>query len=66
MPIYEYFCQDCEKSFALLQQVGANEENTICSECNSKNVKKKFSTFSSASSSSSGFAPAASHGSGGA
>jgi putative FmdB family regulatory protein len=47
MPIYEYFCNQCHKRFVLLQKVGASEENTVCTFCNSPNVKKLMSAFSS-------------------
>jgi len=43
MPIFEYKCQDCEKEFEKLVS-GANPE-VLCPNCNSKNIKKKFSVF---------------------
>ncbi|MEK6691575.1 MAG: zinc ribbon domain-containing protein [Nitrospirota bacterium] len=46
MPIYEYICKGCGEGFLLLQRVGANEKDTICSKCGSQEVKKKFSAFS--------------------
>jgi putative FmdB family regulatory protein len=43
MPIFEYKCQDCNKEFEKLVS-GTNPE-VSCPECNSKNIKKKFSVF---------------------
>lgn len=45
MPIYEYVCNKCNKSFSLLQRVGSSEKDTICPECGSKDIKKKISSF---------------------
>jgi putative FmdB family regulatory protein len=43
MPIFEYKCDGCSKEFEKLVS-GVNPE-TSCPECNSKNIKKKFSVF---------------------
>ncbi len=48
MPIYEYICDTCKKSFSLLQKVGATEKDTTCPKCGSQSVKKKLSLFSCA------------------
>ncbi len=45
MPIYEYVCIKCNKSFGLIQKVGSSEKDTTCPECGSGDVKKKFSAF---------------------
>ncbi len=45
MPIYEYVCVKCEKSFGVLQKMGATEKDTSCPECGSGEVKKKLSAF---------------------
>ncbi len=45
MPIYEYVCMKCNKSFGLLQKIGSSEKDTICPECGSGEVKKKLSAF---------------------
>lgn len=42
MPIYEYECKACGKSFEIL--VFGNKE-VHCPECGSKDITKKFSTF---------------------
>jgi putative FmdB family regulatory protein len=47
MPLYEYFCEDCQKEFTLLQSASVNKEETTCSECGSSKVNHKFSTFAS-------------------
>ncbi len=47
MPLYEYYCEDCQRDFALLQSTSVNKEESVCSECGSSNVRYKMSTFSS-------------------
>ncbi len=47
MPLYEYYCDDCQKEFTLLQPASVNKEETACSECGSSKVAYKFSTFTS-------------------
>ena len=46
MPLYEYFCEDCQKDFTLLQSASVDKEKTVCPECHSNNVRHVFSTFS--------------------
>ncbi|HDY70722.1 MAG TPA: zinc ribbon domain-containing protein [Nitrospirae bacterium] len=46
MPLYEYQCLACNKSFSLLQKVGATEKDTTCPHCGSRDLRKLFSTFS--------------------
>jgi putative FmdB family regulatory protein len=53
MPIYEYSCNKCKTTFSLIQKIGTSEKETACSQCGSKEVKKKFSLFSSSTSKSS-------------
>lgn len=43
MPIYEYWCATCQKSFAKLQKMGTGESETVCPECGSREVKKQIS-----------------------
>ncbi len=45
MPIYEYTCTRCNEIFARLQWPGAEEEEILCPQCGSSEVKKNFSTF---------------------
>ncbi len=47
MPLYEYFCEDCEKDFTLLQSASVNKEETVCDECGSSRVRYQFSAFAS-------------------
>lgn len=47
MPLYEYYCEDCNKEFTLLQSASANQEETTCSECGSASVRRQMSTFTS-------------------
>jgi len=47
MPLYEYFCEDCQKEFTLLQSASVNKAETPCSECSSANVRHQMSTFTS-------------------
>ncbi len=46
MPIYEYICNKCNGEFVLFQKVGTAENDTECSKCSSKDIKKKLSSFS--------------------
>lgn len=60
MPIYEYSCNKCKTAFSLIQKIGTSEKETVCPQCGSTEVKKKFSLFSSSTSkSSAGSSPAA-------
>lgn len=45
MPLYEYFCEDCRSEFTLLQTADVNKEESVCSECGSKNTRHQFSSF---------------------
>ncbi len=45
MPVYEYVCNSCARTFSVLKLRISDDEAT-CPECGSKNVLKKFSTFS--------------------
>jgi putative FmdB family regulatory protein len=60
MPLYEYTCRKCDKTFTLLQKPGATEKDTTCIHCGSRDVSKLISSFSCSTSglstgSSSGF-----------
>ncbi|MCX7661242.1 MAG: zinc ribbon domain-containing protein [Candidatus Omnitrophica bacterium] len=44
MPIYEYICNRCKKTFEYLLR-NLNEE-VFCPFCHTKDLKRKFSTFS--------------------
>lgn len=45
MPLYEYFCEDCQKNFTLLQSTDVNKEETVCPQCGSNRTRHKFSSF---------------------
>lgn len=47
MPLYEYFCEECQKDFTLLQSASVNKEETSCPECDSGNVRHIMSIFTS-------------------
>lgn len=42
MPLYEYTCQDCGKSFELLVTASSKP---VCEFCGSKKIQKQLSTF---------------------
>ena len=46
MPIYEYKCSKCKRSFSVLQKTGTSEKDTVCPDCGSNTVKKLLSAFS--------------------
>jgi putative FmdB family regulatory protein len=50
MPIYEYICNACKKTFSLIQKIGTSEKDTVCPQCGATDIKKKFSVFSSSTS----------------
>jgi putative FmdB family regulatory protein len=49
MPLYEYKCGKCDKSFEILQK--NNSEKVVCPNCGGKSLEKLFSVFASGSSS---------------
>lgn len=46
MPIYEYHCGDCDRSFEAL--VAAGHSETECQFCNGDNLTREMSVFASA------------------
>ncbi|MDN5279179.1 MAG: hypothetical protein PWR01_3144 [Clostridiales bacterium] len=46
MPIYEFLCRDCGKTFDKLCSLKDNLEEVTCKHCSAKNVVKKMSSFS--------------------
>ncbi|MBA7703947.1 hypothetical protein ES703_112744 [subsurface metagenome] len=44
MPIYEYFCPDCEVKFELLRPLSQSAEAATCPRCQ-KGAERKLSTF---------------------
>ncbi len=47
MPLYEYRCEKCGKSFEKLRRMQDADEPLQCPDCRSGEVKRLFSTFSS-------------------
>lgn len=45
MPIYEYYCPDCEIEFDKLVRMSEADAQQPCPECGSQNSHKKLSTF---------------------
>ena len=46
MPVYEYVCDDCGKTFTVTMRISEHgEKEIICEACQSKNVRQKFSHF---------------------
>jgi putative FmdB family regulatory protein len=47
MPIYEYRCGQCEKTFEVTQSVHARAEDTVCPFCQAQEASKILSSFAS-------------------
>lgn len=47
MPIYEYRCGHCEKTFEAAQSVHARVEDTVCPFCNAQEATRLISSFAS-------------------
>jgi putative FmdB family regulatory protein len=47
MPIYEYRCTPCEKTFEVTQSVHARAEDTVCPFCNAQEATRLISSFAS-------------------
>jgi len=45
MPIYEFICGDCQKTFDLLLSMKADLSTVTCQHCSGRNVSKKVSSF---------------------
>ena len=54
MPLYEYRCRQCGKSFELLRKMQDADGELGCPECQSEDVERLLSTFASTGCSSSG------------
>ncbi len=48
MPLFEYNCKKCDKSFEILQR---NNKKVICPNCGGTSLEKLFSVFSKGASS---------------
>ncbi|MBS1855180.1 MAG: zinc ribbon domain-containing protein [Acidobacteria bacterium] len=47
MPLYEYRCGTCGKSFEQLRRMQDADRDLECPECKSREVERQLSTFSS-------------------
>jgi putative FmdB family regulatory protein len=46
MPIYEYFCKKCSKSFTTPMSISEHEKKTVrCPQCKSTKVVPQFQPF---------------------
>jgi putative FmdB family regulatory protein len=46
MPLYEFYCEKCEKSYTLhLRLADLEKENYQCPKCKNRKIKKQISTF---------------------
>lgn len=45
MPLYEYQCKKCEKTFETLVSASKADEPQECPECGSKETSRKLSSF---------------------
>ena len=46
MPVYDYVCKDCQKSFELILTLGEHDKGDIpCPKCGSKNVEQAAVAF---------------------
>ena len=61
MPLYEYHCQDCQRSFELLRRMNDDDTDVRCPHCGSPRIERDLSAFASFSP---GGAPAAAPSSG--
>jgi len=60
MPIYEYTCSKCNEIFARLQWPG-QEEEILCPQCSSDDVRKIISTFNCSTPADAGGSPGGSY-----
>ena len=54
MPMYEYRCRKCGKSFELLRRMQDADRDLECPECRSEEVERLLSTFAAGGGKSSG------------
>jgi len=45
MPLYEYQCRDCGKSFELLRRMKEADSGVKCPACDSDEIERRLSTF---------------------
>jgi len=47
MPLYEYQCRSCGKTFEMLRRMKDADSDLECPHCHSEKVERQFSTFAS-------------------
>ncbi|HEU5334509.1 MAG TPA: zinc ribbon domain-containing protein [Terriglobales bacterium] len=47
MPLYEYRCRKCGKTFEVLRRMQDADNDLQCPKCRSRKVERQFSTFAS-------------------
>ena len=45
MPVYDYVCNDCHKTFELILTLRQHEAEAKCPKCGSKNVEQEATAF---------------------
>jgi len=50
MPMYEYRCRVCGKTFELLRRMSDSDRDLLCPACRSEQVERLLSTFATSGS----------------
>ncbi|HLZ25159.1 MAG TPA: zinc ribbon domain-containing protein [Ktedonobacterales bacterium] len=45
MPLYEYYCSDCQSKFEVLTSYEASRGDMVCADCHGTHVRKLISAF---------------------
>ena len=45
MPVYDYVCHDCQKTFETVLTLNEHEHDVKCPHCGSKNVEQEATAF---------------------
>jgi len=45
MPVYDYVCNDCQKTFELVLSLKEHDTEIKCPKCGSKNVEQEVTAF---------------------
>jgi putative FmdB family regulatory protein len=43
MPLYEYYCEDCQETFEVLRSFSQADEPVLCDRCNSSRTRRAIS-----------------------
>jgi putative FmdB family regulatory protein len=43
MPLYEYYCEDCQETFEVLRSFSQADEPVVCGKCNSSHTRRAIS-----------------------